>query len=91
MDFKDTLPNRHAERMIAISRRHFGLAPSRRNIPRLSVLLRWLRMALLAGGLGPLAGSAAMADDGTRSATPPDDEPSAVAVTETRRSVERMP
>lgn len=91
MDFKDTLPNRHAERMIAISRRHFGLAPARRNIPRLLVLLRWLRMALLAGGLGPLAATAAMADNGAKTASTPADEPSAVAVVEARRSVERMP
>lgn len=88
MDFKDTLPNRHAERMIAISRRHFGLAPARRNIPRLFVLLR---MALLAGGLGPLAATAAMADNGAKTASTPADEPSAVAVVEARRSVERMP
>ena len=93
MDSNDPhLPN-HAAQMLATSRIYLGLAARRRTFGRGRVLLRWLRMVLLAGGLGSLTGTAVLADTTTGSARAPDEEslPLASIERETRRSLERMP
>jgi hypothetical protein len=81
-------------RFLATSRAYFSL-PERRLVTR-SVFqnLRWalLRLALLAGGTGAMFGSAAMAENETRTARSPAGTTQLTALaTPSRRSGEKIP
>ncbi|MFZ2268101.1 MAG: hypothetical protein WAV95_11055 [Azonexus sp.] len=79
-------------RLLATSRSYFGL-PERRRLARPPHNhLRWLRLALLAGGIGSLFGSPAMAENNTRAARQPGGSTQVEALAApTRRSIEQMP
>jgi hypothetical protein len=80
-------------RFLATSRAYFSLPERRQQARPPFHNLRWalLRLALLAGGTGALFGSAAMAENNTRTARAPAGPTQVSLATAPRHRVEKMP